>query len=555
LRLLRPSIAVFVVALLASMCIHFPIYEVLGSLADRLLKSEEAKPQASVEFELAPLGKGDVPEPEALQKPEPKLTDESEKAEPEKTPPKEPPKEQPKVAQQKPEPKAEPKPKVEVVPEIAKAEPTPPPPLPEESKLAVTQKSDDPNVPPPENARFSAEENRRVQEETVASIRNMQRDDPEPRASNGPTSPSEDAEGNADETKIEDLQDVRGSDERPPDEKEASHKPERASQDSAGSREAEAVTPAPQVPRSPSKAVDAQRASGTSQTGGEPDTIVVQDGAGSFTIHKRPEGRGAGDAGGAQKPGQPSESRRDREGARAQNGVNLRLSWSAFERTFGAEELEAQRAAYIEQKKSSAAGHSRQRMWKDFRAAIENFVPNVQPGTQTALNAAADPFANYLAVIHRRIHQEYAFGFLRGLPLAGGPFSDPTLHTELEIVINGDGSVHKVGVAQSSGFLPFDYGAFNAVMKAAPYPQPPRKILSGDGRVYVHWGFYRNERQCGTFNARPYILPHPGDTPAPGQRAPMRDDTPGSPAPSGGGPMTDEFGALLPSEAKRHVRR
>jgi hypothetical protein len=71
----------------------------------------------------------------------------------------------------------------------------------------------------------------------------------------------------------------------------------------------------------------------------------------------------------------------------------------------------------------------------------------------------------------------------------------------------------------------------------------------------VHWGFYRNERQCGTFNARPYILPHPGDTPAPGQRAPMRDDTPGSPAPSGGGPMTDEFGALLPSEAKRHVRR
>jgi TonB family protein len=231
------------------------------------------------------------------------------------------------------------------------------------------------------------------------------------------------------------------------------------------------------------------------------------------------------------------------------------LSWSQFEHTFGAEELEAQRAAYIEQRKSTAAGHSRQRMWKEFRAAIENFVPNVQPGSQTALNAAADPFANYLAVIHRRIHEEYAFGFLRGLPIAGGPFSDPSLHTELEIVINGDGSVHKVGVAESSGFLPFDYGAFNAVMRAAPYPQPPRKILSGDGRVYVHWGFYRNERQCGTFNARPYILPHPGGTPAPGQ-GPLRDDDPPSPAPSqGSGSMSDEFGALMPSEIERgHAR-
>jgi TonB family protein len=550
LRLLRPSIVVFVVALLASLCIHFPIYEVLGELADRLL-AEPPERHATVEFELAPLGKGDKPEPEAIQKPpEDKPVDQPKQPEAKAKPQKEAKPQPPEPP--KPDKKPEPTP---ITPQVVQAEPVPAPPppeLPKDRPLAVRQKSDDPNVPPPEHAQFIAEENRRVEEETVARIRNMQRDDEKPTAANGPSKPKEDEPGDSAETKIEDLQNVHGSDERPPNEREAEQKPQRASQDSAGKRESEAVTPAPAVPRSPSKAVDAQRASGTPDTGGTPETIVVTDGAGSFTIRKQPEGRGPGNTGGAQKPGQPSDSRTDRQGARAQNGVNLRLSWSAFEHTFGAEELEAQRAAYLEQRKSSAAGHSNQRSWKEFRAAIENFVPNVKPGTQTALNAAADPFAAYLAAVHDRIHRTFAYGFLRGLPVIGGPFDDQNLHTELEIVINGDGSVHKVGVAESSGFLPFDYGAFNAVMRASPYPQPPRKILSGDGRVYVHWGFYRNPRQCGTFNARPYILPNVHDT-SPDMPVPAPGPHDEKPTPSGPVDTEGEFGALAPRRAERYA--
>ena len=51
--------------------------------------------------------------------------------------------------------------------------------------------------------------------------------------------------------------------------------------------------------------------------------------------------------------------------------------------------------------------------------------------------------------------------------------------------------------------------------------------MSGDGRVYVHWDFYNNERQCGTFNAEPYILPMPDrkTPPAPG---PLHDNGDGS---------------------------
>ena len=172
----------------------------------------------------------------------------------------------------------------------------------------------------------------------------------------------------------------------------------------------------------------------------------------------------------------------------------------------GADNLREQREAYAEQVKSRSRGGSRQRRWRKFKAALENYVTQVKPGNQTALNAAASPFAAYLATIHRRIHIEYALGFLKGLPISGGPFDDAQLRTTLEIVINSDGTVHQIGIVETSGLLPFDFGAFDAVMRAGPFTAPPASILSEDGRVYLHWGFYRNSRQCGTFNAKPFIL-------------------------------------------------
>jgi hypothetical protein len=509
---LRPSVAVFCVALLASLCIHFPVYEALGVLAEALLHAPAAQKGATVEFELAPLSDKLAEEPVAPRpEPPPAPVDRPEE----------------RVAQKQESAREQAKPEVEVQPELVPAVPVPMPQV-ADNPLAVTQRSDDPNAPPPDQARFIAEENRRVAEETIARARNMHRDDPEPSASARPSDAPDDT-GDADEDEVADLQDLSGSEERTPTEVEAEQRPEQASQASSGEREAAAVERAAETAPQPSNESAPQRASGTPDTGGEPETILVEDGTGSFRIRKLPPGHGPGEHGGEEQPGTPSPHRDARAGSRAQagTGTNLRMSWSQFESTFGADELREQREAYLAQRRSRVAGQDRQRQWRKFRAAIENFVPNVQPGEQTALNTAASPFANYLATIHRRIHREFAHRFLGSLPIAGGPFGDRTLNATLEIVINGDGTLHQLGITQTSGFLPFDYGAFNAVTRAAPYPPPPRKILSGDGRVYVHWGFYRNERQCGTFNARPFILPHPGDTPQPGQ-GPLQDQ--GEPA-------------------------
>ncbi|MEO0326865.1 MAG: TonB C-terminal domain-containing protein, partial [Myxococcota bacterium] len=217
----------------------------------------------------------------------------------------------------------------------------------------------------------------------------------------------------------------------------------------------------------------------------------------------------------------------------------------------GEEELREERDRFVAEQTSRTRGGRHQERWAEFQASLENYATNVRPGNQTALNAAADPFAEFEAKVHRRIHPNFAEGFLANLPGgASSPFNDMTLLTKLEIVFNRDGSLAEVNFVRRSGFTPFDYGAWNAVQRGQPYPAPPEQILSGDGRVYFHWGFYRNGRQCGTFNAQPFLLPNPG-----GQRPGTLDPgVPGSPAPDSGGEGGDE-GPPAPRDDADRPRR
>ena len=509
MRWSRSSLLVFAAALLASLSVHLPVYEVLGVLA-RAFEREKPRPAepSQVEFELASNDSPSDPKPETpktLQAAAQKAHQEKQRT---RTPPR-PDEPRPKKAEL-PKPPAPPAPAVEtkavVVPPPDRAKPI-------ENKLAVTQKSDDPKVPPPEDARFIAEENRRVSEEMIASVRSLTENDERPSAS-APKTPDE-QQGNAPDDKPAELQNVEGEDKRIPDKREAREKPLSPSKLGQGDQRDEAVAHSPERGGSPSRS-ESERAvaAGSEHVGGDDKTVVIQDGSGSIRIRRAEPGHGPGSDGGESSKGARAEAPRS-EGGRAGQGTNLKLSWSQFESTFGEKDLREQRDAYLEQHRSRSRGGQREEDWRKFRAAVENFVDRVKPGNQTALNAAASPFAAYLAEMHRSIHREFAMRFLPSLPLVGGAFSDPTLVTRLEIIVNNDGSLHQVGVVRTSGFTPFDYGAWNAVTRAAPFPQPPKPILSGDGRVYLRWDFYNNERQCGTFNAEPFILPNPGGDPKP----------------------------------------
>nr|WP_275943101.1 TonB family protein [Pseudenhygromyxa sp. WMMC2535] len=114
--------------------------------------------------------------------------------------------------------------------------------------------------------------------------------------------------------------------------------------------------------------------------------------------------------------------------------------------------------------------------------------------------------------MHRDIHEAWAYGYLVALETqpASHPLNDLNLWTKVEIVLNGDGTIDKVRTVHHSGNSSFDAAAREVVVANGPYPEPPKAIRSGNGKIYIHWAFHRNERACGTFGAQPFILDNAG---------------------------------------------
>lgn len=488
-RLKRPESLLMLLALFASLGVHMPPYLGLGALADYFEEQERAREKAApppVTFEV-------VSEGEPVAKPEP-TPEQPEPEEPpkrraERTKPKEPPKEQPKA------PPKEPPKIVQVVPSKP-VEPPPEPPA-QERKQSITQKSEDPTVEPPPDAKYLAEESRRVEEETVASITSETKNDPTLQAA-APQADGPEESGDSHE-------DERGAEQGSKTEQDQRVAARERAQ-SATPRPPPNAPPAPAVPTPPAPSrsgrpgpsSDAQRAEVPAET-------VVRDPLGSFVLAPS-------------APAAPSS--KGQTGRAGEKRPNIKVSWRAFEQTYGAEQLAQDRMP----REAKRRGAGREKRWDEFRAAIENYVVGVKPGNTTALNAAADPFAAYLASFHRNLHMEFAHDFLASLPMAGD-LGDPNLVTKVEIVVNPDGTLDRVGVVKSSGNLMYDFGAFNAVQRGGPYPPPPEKIRSPDGRVYMRWALHRNESQCGTWNAEPYILktaPRSPNDPKPDNVSPWR---------------------------------
>jgi TonB family protein len=195
-----------------------------------------------------------------------------------------------------------------------------------------------------------------------------------------------------------------------------------------------------------------------------------------------------------------------KQGRKGTPGLNSQLSYNDYERIVGKDKVDDERE--IAAKKMSSKKGKWEKKLDAIKSSLENFVPDVRPGNQTALKTRAHPFALYIARMHRRIHELWGFGFLEDLDNKGAddPRNDPNLWVNLEMSVNTDGTVHKVTIAKTSGNTEFDVAAVDTVISAGPYETTPEAIRSVDGRVYLRWGFYRNWRQCGTFNVEPYIL-------------------------------------------------
>jgi TonB family protein len=231
--------------------------------------------------------------------------------------------------------------------------------------------------------------------------------------------------------------------------------------------------------------------------------------------------------------------------------LNTNLSQGQIAAIVGVDSLRKLRENDGERRRTEHRGSWAGSSFDRWRSAIENYVSDVKAGNQTALNTAQVPFASYLNGMHNKIHPIFAdsfLGSLDGLP-PDHPMNNQHLVTRLEIVLTKEGRLKRMGVVRTSGITAFDIAALDAVDRAQPFGVAPKAIVSGDGNVYLHWEFHRDEvYACSTMGARPFIL----------NIAPKNEEPPASP-PAGPGkdrgippnPNDAREGALPPADLRR----
>lgn len=408
-------------------------------------------------------------------------------------------------------------------------------------RVAVKQQTQDPNEEENPNAEFIADQAHKTDQRTQARVTSTDQNDPEPNPGVEHTGPSPDP-GSADVT------DIAQSDPAPGNPDRAFAKSSRDGQDKAS----ENPSRKEQVPDDPSNRVfgeAAARARGVES--GSPNSEAASKArearearAAADPFEKTMNAPAGADAIAAESErvlAQQAQAKSRRRAAPRGNGgqlpnlkgmaslgltpggLNPNLSSLSALEAIGSKQLNQERVADGERRRSKHRGSWRPVGIDRWRSAIENYVATVQPGNQTELNTARVPFANYLNEIHQRLHDEFAFKFLPSLDAQprDSLLSKPELNTHIEIVLSRDnGSIVRMGVTRASGSTVFDVGALESVQRASPYGTPPREIVSPDGNVYLHWEFWRDPNYaCSTYFAHPYILRFkPNTAPGPSPR-------------------------------------
>lgn len=148
------------------------------------------------------------------------------------------------------------------------------------------------------------------------------------------------------------------------------------------------------------------------------------------------------------------------------------------------------------------------------QATLENYIPEVKPGNHTSVNAEADVAATYINRIHSKIHPRWGGTYLPRLDRRYGPghqLSNSNLNAVLEFKVDGStGELEEVTIVSSSGVTSYDMEAVTIAKQVAPHPEAPDPLVSPDGNVYLHWNFWRDQRQCGTFGVSLYKLTEEG---------------------------------------------
>ncbi len=329
----------------------------------------------------------------------------------------------------------------------------------------------------PEEYNYLSNVNRAVEKETRSKVSNLERDAVKPEAHQIEPSPVQD-QGTADAQKVAQAQEQesklekKATDRKPSTEERRTEQNDPQRQSLLSMRELERRDH--QIPQESYEALASEAADGQLRPNQEQMAAVT---------------------------GQEQQAKVDRKDKK----IQTKLSKNDLDALYGKDPHAKKNVESQRQSKTPGVWEQARAHWQ---SPLENMVPEVQPGNQTALGSRKHPFARYIATMHRAIHDAWAWGFLEQLDTRGRdhPLNDYKLWTRVEIVLNGDGTIDSVKTVRFSGKLQFDAAAREIIHAVGPFPDPPREIISGNGKIYIHWTFHRDERACGTFGAQPFIL-------------------------------------------------
>lgn len=409
-------------------------------------------------------------------------------------------------------PVAPPPPVMPPPPEVALAPPPPPPPPPQQQlpKMKAVEVDDDQNVVDEanEDAKYLSDKNRVVKEETAAKETNLDREQKGKSAASEESDDTTSEDVGGKEEKIAQLEDVEASS------LDAKRTPEDSFQ-GGNDKTAQGVKTG-ELGGGGARGDGGDGGAGGG--GGKSGALSMRDiegkgapGREGATVDPKNIGADGEELASSQKPGGETGDggRAGPRGKPGQKGLKLQIDPMDYERIVGADKMKEE--TELARRNRSMKRGRWERKLASIKSSLENFIPEVKPGNQTALGTRAAPFALYLAKMHRNIHELWGFGFLADLDNkpASSELNDRELKVTMEIVLTPDGEVDKVTIVRPSGVLTFDVAAVDTVHAAGPYGAPPDAIRSKDGKVYLHWTFHRNEFQCSTQFADPFILDNP----------------------------------------------
>ena len=119
-----------------------------------------------------------------------------------------------------------------------------------------------------------------------------------------------------------------------------------------------------------------------------------------------------------------------------------------------------------------------------------DYLKDVDDGDATALNSKKWKHAPFFNRVKRQVADEWhpELVYVRHDP-NGNVYGVKDRVTVLRIHLQPDGKLAAWTVLQSSGVDFLDDEAIDAFKKAAPFPNPPKDLVEGDGQIHFNFAF------------------------------------------------------------------